>query len=81
MSWWWRPGPGPGTPQAESALQNPASLAETSTSTAPVLHGQVQVQHPISVKVGILLDGDADYVSFSSLSLLPSQASHADIIL
>ncbi|GAA5836352.1 hypothetical protein JCM5353_002494 [Sporobolomyces roseus] len=61
MSWWWRPGPGPGTPQAESPLQNPASLAGTAVSPPPVSLGQVQVQHPISIKVGILLDGDADY--------------------
>ena len=76
MTWWWRSGPGPGTPQTESSLRdlNPQS----STSAPPVSLGQVQVQQTTSIKVGILLDGDADYVSFSSCSLSWSGSTQAN---
>lgn len=75
MSWWWRSGPGPGTPQAESSLHD--LVPQTSSSLPPASLGQTQVQQPTSIKVGILLDGDADYVSFPSGSLSSSGASQA----
>ena len=76
MTWWWRSGPGPGTPQAESSLRD--LVPQTSSSPPTVSLGQIQVQQPTSIRVGVLLDGEADYVSFSSRSLLSLRSSQAN---